>query len=95
MLCQGMSRTSSTWQNGAISNANRIPGLVAAHPNEHVETLKGYLWQQILNLLGKDGNSIMADLLLDCGVFVPLDKSLGTFYQLSGGCKAIDSHGCD
>lgn len=84
MLCHGMSKTSSTWQNGAMTTSNRIPGVVCNFANEHVESLRGVPWRRVFGLLGKAGGKIMLTLLMDCGLFVPLDKQAGTYYQLSG-----------
>ena len=34
--------------------------------------------------MGKDGEEIMLDLLLDCGIFLAVEKGTNNYYQLSG-----------
>lgn len=41
-------------------------------------------WPQLLLLLGKFGESIMINMLLDCAIFLPVDAGQGNYYQLSG-----------
>ncbi len=53
-------------------------------PNDHVETMKGPIWVDVMNLLAKNGDRIMIDMIIDCAVFVPLSGAPGNFYQLSG-----------
>lgn len=53
-------------------------------PNRNVQALREAPWADVLGLLGQNGEEIMIHLLLDCGIFVPLDASKGIFYQLSG-----------
>lgn len=59
---------------------------MSTHPNSHVTDLKTGLWPQVLSLLGRAGESVMIDLLLDCGIFLPIADSHGNFSQLSGKC---------
>lgn len=62
-----------------------IPGIVPQYPNKNVSMLKNFPWTHLLGLLGKNGEEIMLHLLLDCGLFIPLeDEKAGSFYQLSG-----------
>ncbi|KAJ5391980.1 hypothetical protein N7509_007470 [Penicillium cosmopolitanum] len=61
-----------------------IPGVAIQFPNRNVQALKQTPWTDVLGLLGQNGEEIMIHLLLDCGIFVPLDASKGIFYQLSG-----------
>lgn len=84
ILCHGMHRGSSTWKTGTGDGATHIPGLSYAHPNQHADTLRGAAWARILRLLGDGGDRVMIDLLLDCGLFSPMNKDQGTYYQLSG-----------
>ncbi len=53
-------------------------------PNDHVETMKGPTWVDVMNLLAKNGDRIMIDMIIDCAIFVPLSGAPGNFYQLSG-----------
>ncbi|KAK9770635.1 putative Telomerase reverse transcriptase [Seiridium cardinale] len=61
-----------------------IPGIFSAHPNPQVEALRQAPWPQLLKLLGKCGDRIMIDLLLDCAVFASLQGGQGNYRQLSG-----------
>jgi len=49
-----------------------------------VNTVKSATWADVLGLLGKEGNKIMLDLFLNCGVFVIVKNGRGNLYQLSG-----------
>ncbi|CAK3842412.1 Telomerase reverse transcriptase [Lecanosticta acicola] len=60
-----------------------IPGIYSSGPNEHVQTLKQHPWNAIPTLLGKGAERVMVDLLLDCGVFMPVIES-SNLIQLSG-----------
>jgi telomerase reverse transcriptase len=66
------------------SAAAGIPGLVPAYPNAHVATFKGFPWDHLLKILGKDGDRTMLDLILHCGIFISVENGRGNFYQLSG-----------
>ena len=61
-----------------------IPGVISHFPNCHVATIRGSLWSALLKLIGKEGERIMLDLLLECGIFLPIEKGENNFYQLSG-----------
>lgn len=85
MLCHGYQRA------GNPRRANEdhcalagIPGLVSHYPNENVDALKTGAWAELLGFLGKEGDRIMLDLILECGMFVAADGGRGNFYQLSG-----------
>ena len=93
MLCHGFQRASNPRQTNedhcAIAG---IPGIVSHYPNANVHALKGSSWTEILGLLGKEGDRIMLDLVLDCGIFMAGDEGLGNYYQLSGrGCPNVFS----
>ncbi|KAL8713551.1 MAG: hypothetical protein Q9220_002413 [cf. Caloplaca sp. 1 TL-2023] len=61
-----------------------IPGLVLHCPNSHVGTLKNRPWTDLLNLLGKDGEQIMLDLLVGCSIYMSVESGKENYYQLSG-----------
>lgn len=61
-----------------------IPGVVSHFPNHHVNTLKRPAWTDVLSLLGREGERLMLDLILDHHVFVAAAGGSGNFYQLSG-----------
>ncbi|KAL8770748.1 MAG: hypothetical protein Q9209_003615 [Squamulea sp. 1 TL-2023] len=52
----------TTQSEGALSG---IPGIALHYPNSHVSTLKKRPWSELPNLLGKDGEQIVLDLLLE------------------------------
>jgi telomerase reverse transcriptase len=41
-------------------------------------------WPQVLVLLGKEGERAMIDLILDCGIFLPVKNGRGNYHQISG-----------
>ncbi len=85
MLCHGYQRASNSRQaneeHGALAG---IPGVVSHYPNGNVNILKDAAWTGILSLLGKEGERIMLDIVLDCGTFVAVDGGMGNCFQLSG-----------
>lgn len=64
-----------------------IPGVLSVYPNGHVISMKTTPWPQILALMGKEGERAMIDLLLDCGIFLPVENGRGNYRQLSGAFK--------
>jgi hypothetical protein len=85
LLCHGFERASAAGQNGQrLSIVPGIPGIVCQYPNPHIETVTGKPWCKLLSLLGRGGDLIMVDLLLDCGLFVPAMDGIHGFRQLSG-----------
>jgi telomerase reverse transcriptase len=61
-----------------------VPGIISTYPNHHVATMKASPWPEVLALMGKDGQKTMIDLILDCGIFVAIESSRGSYHQLSG-----------
>lgn len=86
LLCQGFERLSgATAQNGIKENAVAgIPGVVYQHANKHVQALTSNAWCSLLALLGRGGDLIMVDLLLECCLFVPVVDGAKGLSQLSG-----------
>jgi hypothetical protein len=85
LLCQGFERAAAAGHNGLdLSIAPGIPGVVCHYPNDQVETVTNPNWCRLLSYLGRGGDLIMVELLLECGVFVPLTSGNGNLYQLSG-----------
>lgn len=81
LLCDGFRKKAGPARQGALSS---VQGLCSLYFNERVAAMKQEPWPQLLALLGKSGESIMIDLLLDCSVFVHIDAGQGNYYQLSG-----------
>ncbi len=68
----------------AAASSVSTPEIYAVHPNRQVQILKADPWPQLLSLLGKAGERIMIDLLLDCSIFLPVEAGQGNYYQLTG-----------
>lgn len=97
MLCHGYQRANTPQRSNEDHCALRgIPGLVSHYPNSNVNTLKDATWTEVLGLLGHEGDSIMLDLLLNCGVFSLVVGGRGNHYQLSGtkdkGTSSSNAH---
>ncbi|KAF3762316.1 hypothetical protein M406DRAFT_332695 [Cryphonectria parasitica EP155] len=80
LLCDGLRRRSGPRQQGVPSS---IQGLHRVFFNERVAAIKQVPWPQLLQILGKSGESMMINLLLDCSVFLPVEAGRGNYYQLS------------
>ena len=85
MLCHGYQRARPprTASEDHCVQTN-IPGIVSHYPNEYVNELKSSAWKELLGLLGKEGDRIMLDLVLECGLFFCVDAGQGNYYQISG-----------
>ncbi|WQF78234.1 hypothetical protein CDEST_03248 [Colletotrichum destructivum] len=85
ILCDGFKKRAENVANGNGQDAaGPIPGLVSVQPNHSVQALKETPWPQTLMLLGKSGEQIMIDLLIDTAVFLPVKAGIGNLHQLSG-----------
>ena len=85
MLCHGFQRAANPRQaNEDHCAVAGIPGIVSHYPNANVNALKGSSWSDVLGLLGKEGDRIILDLVMDCGIFRAGDEGQGNYYQLSG-----------
>lgn len=85
LLCQGFKKDISRRTiNLGETTGSAIPGVVSTYPNSHVTSMKARPWPQVLLLMGKEGERAMIDLILDCGIFLPVESGHGTFHQLSG-----------
>ncbi|CAG8973146.1 hypothetical protein HYALB_00008677 [Hymenoscyphus albidus] len=85
LLCHGFQKGVSTRMiNQGESHISDIPGVISAHPNSHVTAIKTNPWPQVLLLLGREGDNVMADLIMDCGIFVEAEAGRGVYHQLSG-----------
>lgn len=67
-----------------------IPGVFSRFPNDQVASLKASPWPQLLALLGRSGEKIMINMLVDCSIFVAIQSGPNNFYQISGiGVDAV------
>ena len=88
LLCHGFQRACNPRQiNENHCAVAGIPGIVSYYPNSNVSMVKGSSWTEVLALLGKEGDHILLELFLDCGIFTGGDEGQNNYYQLSGkGC---------
>jgi telomerase reverse transcriptase len=85
LLCDGFRRESERRAHGkASATRGQIPGLFEVFTNNHVRALKQDPWPHLLLLLGKAGERIMIDLLLDCSIFSKLAAGRDNYQQLTG-----------
>ncbi|KAF7928563.1 uncharacterized protein EAE98_005619 [Botrytis deweyae] len=85
LLCQGYRKDISSHSVNRDENfRTSIPGVNSMYPNSHVTAMKAWPWPHVLALLGKAGERVMCDLILDCGVFVQIENAHGSYHQLSG-----------
>ncbi|KAF7867253.1 hypothetical protein EAF04_005336 [Stromatinia cepivora] len=85
LLCQGYRKDISSRSVHRGENlSTSIPGVNSVYPNSHVTAMKAWPWPHVLSLLGKAGERVMSDLILDCGVFLQIENTHGSYYQLSG-----------
>ena len=85
MLCHGYQR--ATGSNNSFEDhcaLAGIPGIISHFPNYNVNVVKKADWTEVLDLLGKEGDRIMLDLVLQCDIFQLVNGGQGNFYQLSG-----------
>jgi telomerase reverse transcriptase len=80
LLCDGFRKSAGPGDQGNTS----IPGLFSLYPNSHVKALREAPWPQLLALLGRAGEKIMIDLLVDTSVYVNVQAGFNNYYQLTG-----------
>jgi len=83
LLCQGFERASGAGKSLSMVAASSIPGIVCQFPNQTIEEVTSPVWCQLLSLLGRGGDFVMVDLLVDCALFIPASGQDG-LQQLSG-----------
>ncbi|RKF53490.1 Telomerase reverse transcriptase [Golovinomyces cichoracearum] len=85
LLSQGYCKHATyNTRNQILKAPSNIAGMMLTYQNIHVTSMKASPWPQILTYLGSGGEKAMLDLILDYGIFVPLDDEHKNFYQLSG-----------
>lgn len=85
LLCQGFRKEIALRSiRTAQDTSTAIPGVVSTYPNSHVIAMKALPWPRVLTLMGNEGEGVMIDLILDCGIYVSLESGRGNYYQLSG-----------
>lgn len=61
-----------------------LPGIIQRYPSSCRDELLQPVWKKLITHLGVDGERILTALLLDCGIFVKLDRGSHNYRQLSG-----------
>lgn len=85
LLCDGFrQKPGSKFQTSGANGTTGIPGIYSVYPNQQYKTLKLTPWPELLKLLGKAGDRIMMDLLLDCSIFVAMNAGQDNYYQVNG-----------
>ena len=85
LLCHGYQRAGPARKEHEESCAVAgIPGLVSHYPNNHVSTMKNAVWAELLGLLGQEGDRIILDMILGCGIYLPLESGRDNCYQVCG-----------
>lgn len=82
LLCDGFQKHA-----GPRHQSCSVQGLYSSKqvfPNERVAVLKQTPWPQLLSLLGRAGEGMMINLLLECAIFIPIGVGQNSYYQLSG-----------
>ncbi|KAF4996024.1 hypothetical protein FGRMN_4772 [Fusarium graminum] len=80
LLCDGFRKSAGPDDQGTTS----IPGLFSLYPNSHVKALRQAPWPQLLALLGKSGEKIMINLLVDASIYVGVQSGFNNYHQLTG-----------
>jgi hypothetical protein len=76
LLCEGFDRLAAKGQQGLnLSAVPGIPGIICKYLNPHIELVTSTAWSALLALLGKGGDIVMVDLLLECCMFVPTSSN--------------------
>ena len=68
----------------AVGTRLGMSNVIIKSPNENVKVLKGKVWEDLLKLLGKGADGVVLELLIECGIFTPLEGGRHCYYQLSG-----------
>lgn len=80
LLCDGFRKKAREGD----PNGTSIPDVYSLYPNHHAAALKQEPWPHVLALLGRSGQKIMIDLLVERSIFVTVEAGIGNYYQISG-----------
>jgi hypothetical protein len=89
LLCQGFQKASGFESNEGNCQPVSIPGILSLHPNSHFRDMKAAPWPEILHLLGRTGERVMIDLILDCGIYTSVESGRDNYCQLSGKYQVL------
>ena len=85
LLCYGYWRGRGSQQaGGEMCAVTGITGLTSHYPNNNVTIMKGALWNNVLEMLGKDGEQVMLKMMVHCGIFTRVENGQGNLYQSCG-----------
>ncbi|EFY88706.1 telomerase reverse transcriptase, putative [Metarhizium acridum CQMa 102] len=80
LLCDGFRKRTKEGDPHGTS----IADIYSLYPNHHAAALRRKPWPQVLALLGRSGQRVMVDLLIQRSIFVAIDEGIGNYYQISG-----------
>ncbi|KAF5623318.1 telomerase reverse transcriptase [Fusarium sp. NRRL 52700] len=80
LLCDGFRKSAGPDDQGTTT----IPGLFSFFPNSNVEALRENPWPQLLALLGRAGEKIMINLLVDASIYLKVEAGFNNYHQLTG-----------
>ncbi|KAF4455059.1 telomerase reverse transcriptase [Fusarium austroafricanum] len=80
LLCDGFRKTVGPDDQGT----SNIPGLFSLFPNSNIQALREPPWPQLLALLGKAGEKIMINLLVDSSIYLAVEAGFSNYHQLTG-----------
>ena len=83
VLCNGYKQSLNS-RRGPERTRLGFCGVNDAEADTNASIMQGKVWQTLLKLLGKDGDQVMLDLILHCGIFVSVSVGKNNLYQLSG-----------
>ncbi|KAM3414559.1 Telomerase reverse transcriptase [Cercospora zeina] len=84
LLCQNYQRYLTQKDSGPGPEiAIGIPGVYSNGPHNNVATLKSHPWIAVPDVLGRGAERILADMLMECGLFAPVGDG-NNFVQVSG-----------
>ncbi|KAK5108265.1 hypothetical protein LTR62_008649 [Meristemomyces frigidus] len=83
LLCRGYQRSATASDGVALIPVPSIPGVVSNGQKSYSDTLRQPPWNALPALLGRKAESVISNMLIDCGIFVPVGKT-SNLLQLSG-----------
>jgi hypothetical protein len=84
LLTQGFDRLAAKGHHELERAVLGIPGIVCNFTNPHTSYVVSKAWCSLLSLLGKGGDIVMVDLLLESCLFLPTGDSPSSLRQFSG-----------
>nr|OQO19315.1 hypothetical protein B0A51_11621 [Rachicladosporium sp. CCFEE 5018] len=73
LLCLGFQRSPLAANGDEVPAAAGIPGVYLCGPTRFASQLRARPWTGLCHLLGRGGDRIVSELLMDCGLFSPID----------------------